>query len=653
MSLDPNGAPPGYYYQAGATAYIEDPVGTYSTGSATAPTIDPGGTYSGPGASAPTTDQAGAYSSPYALNRLFLDSNSIIPVGETLSFRSVAAVANYFGASSSEAALAGEFFAGYGPTPLQMLFANYPYAGEPSQLLGGDVTLSQLQNVNGPLSLTINGTTYTANVNLSGVQSFSDAATAIAKAFNSNLPIQANTAGDTITPVSVSFTGTINGGYLEVTSISKGGSIQLGSMISGTGIPTGGGAQIVSQLNGTPGGVGLYALLGGQEVVSSETMTESYGVLTVGTVLSGQIAVGEQVHGAGIASLTAIEASDSIARGPGSQWIVDIAQTVSNATAHILATPLVVQSLTGQTLNSGYFVISENQSFGYDNRSSTISYAGGGTAAGQLGLTQGSGATLSNPGGQTTNAAQFMNNLVQNENDQFGSFQVTQLPALVAQYDPAYQGDLANWAQSTDGQYPFLSQYTTTTPPAGSSTANADPAGTYSGSGASAPTPADPGTYIPVTGATSAAAEITDSAGAYSAAGASAPTLDPAGTWSGPDAGAPTPSDPGTYIPVTGATSAAAERLDPAGTYSAAGASAPTTDPAGTYSAAGASAPTVDRGGYYSAAGASAATIDPAGTYSSPYALNRLFLDMEEHNAGQRCPLVSQRNGGGELLWRR
>ena len=52
-----------------------------------------------------------------------------------------------------------------------------------------------------------------------------------------------------------------------------------------------------------------------------------------------------------------------------------------------------------------------------------------------------------------------------------------------------------------------------------------DPAGTYSGPGASAPTLAAAGTYIPVTGATSAAAEITDPAGTYSLAGASAPTL--------------------------------------------------------------------------------------------------------------------------------
>ena len=74
MSLTPNGAPPGYCYQAGATAYIEDPAGTYSLGGrdhADQPTrAEP---TAAPGAGAPTTDPAGTYSSPYALDRLFLE----------------------------------------------------------------------------------------------------------------------------------------------------------------------------------------------------------------------------------------------------------------------------------------------------------------------------------------------------------------------------------------------------------------------------------------------------------------------------------------------------------------------------------------------------------------------------------------------------
>ena len=145
-----------------------------------------------------------------------------------------------------------------------------------------------------------------------------------------------------------------------------------------------------------------------------------------------------------------------------------------------------------------------------------------------------------------------------------------------------------------------------------------DPQGTYSGAGAASPTLADPGTYIPVTGATSAAAEIIDPAGTWSGAGWAVPTGDQPGAYSGAGASAPTPAAAGTYIPGYGATSAAAEIVDGAGTYSLPGASTPTADPAGTYSAAGASAP----------------TLDPAGTYTSPYALDRLFLETSSVTPG-------------------
>ena len=98
MSHDPNGVPAGYYYEAGATAYLVDPAGTYCVESASDPAgvpsgqrasmptlaaagtyvpvaaaassaakiVDPAGTYSGPSASAATIDPAGASNDPGA-----------------------------------------------------------------------------------------------------------------------------------------------------------------------------------------------------------------------------------------------------------------------------------------------------------------------------------------------------------------------------------------------------------------------------------------------------------------------------------------------------------------------------------------------------------------------------------------------------------
>ena len=366
------------------------------------------------------------------------------------------------------------------------------------------------------------------------------AAAAIAHALNAKLPVLAHTTGDSIAPKSVSFTGIIEGLYVEVKS-APAGSIHLGSIISGPGVPAG--TEIVSQLNGTPGGAGLYNLWARSGYVAAETMTESYGVLTVGSVSSGAVAPGELLYGSGIASDTAI-LSNLSGSGPGSTWIVNKAQTVVDASASVLAPSLQVllKSVKGATADRDYLQVSELGSFDYDYLPSTISYVGG-TAAAALGLTKASGAVLSNPGGQTTDAAQFMDNLIQNETDQFGSFQVSQVPALVAQYDPTYLSDFATWARSTYGQYIDLAQYTGTTPPAGSSKPTTDPPGSYSLAGASAATLAQPGYYVPTAGASS---ETKDSPGYYTPlAGATAEILAQAPTISGTVAGqTAAPGDP-------------------------------------------------------------------------------------------------------------
>ena len=168
--------------------------------------------------------------------------------------------------------------------------------------------------------------------------------------------------------------------------------------------------------------------------------------------------------------------------------------------------------------------------------------------------------------------------------------------------------------------------------PAGASAPTTDPAGTDDGGtddgvGVGAPTLAAAGVYIPIAGATSAAAEIVDPTASYRLAVASAPTTAAAGKDDGAGASAPTLAAADASIPITEATPAA-EIVDPEGAYSLAGASAPTTDPAGRRSAAGAGAPTLAAPGTYtpatgatsaaeigaySLAGASAPTTDPAG----------------------------------------
>jgi Protein of unknown function (DUF3383)/PEP-CTERM motif len=436
---------------------------------------------------------ANAQSDPYALDRLFLTSNDWVPLGEVISFSSATAVANYFGANSNPAALATEFYDGYNSSdgPANMLFARLPALPARAHLYGAyipDPKLANIQKIAGPIAITSEGYNYSGSINLSGATTFKDAAADIRNALNKNLPIAAQTTGSSIAPVSVSFQGSISYGTLTVTSVSS-GSIQIGSYISGTGIPSG--AQITSQISGTPNGAGKYGLFVREGTISSEPMMDNYGVLTVGSVSSGTVAIGQQVtngsrgSGNNIAQHTAIE--DNISgSGAGSKWVVDLTQNVAGENMEMTGAPLSVayRAVKGATGNSGYFFIQQWPSFNFS--SSTLSYATSatGSAATLLGLAEGSGfgdsgpgsvAYLSSPGlvvqpgsafcpvQDCVSDATFMADLISAENNQWSTFQTTYSPKAAT--PPGEQAALQAWAESTNGQYTYLQGWSSKTPP--------------------------------------------------------------------------------------------------------------------------------------------------------------------------------------------
>ena len=466
------------------------PAGTYLPPGATAPIADPEGTYSAAGATAPTEDPAGTYSSPDALDRVIIDWQQLTPATSALSFTSAVQVANFYGKTSREGALAREYFAGYAGVPgVTLTFTRYGNGQRP-HLLGANLSslsLAQLQAINGPLSITFDGFTYNAVVNLAAVASFADAALDIRDALTSAVPRAAATTGSTITPESVSFTahtgGKGNEAHLYVTSVAPGEKITIGGIVSAPGIEAG--AQIIGQLNGTPGGVGEYDFFSASGAETTpEAMTETYGLLTVGSVSSGNVAVGERVTGPGVPALTAVDANVS-GSGAGSQWIVDNALSLSGAINMSAPTFTVeAQQFIGATENNDFFEIQPNAVFGFDHNPSSLSYASG-SAADALGLSQGFGAMLSSPGGQHESIAQYMDDLV-NETDQygnpvhFGSFQST---------EPRLNAELVAWASSIPGYGHEFLDTNLTTPPAGSSLPAIDPAGSYSLAGASGPAP--------------------------------------------------------------------------------------------------------------------------------------------------------------------
>ena len=471
---------------------------------------------------------SGTAASPYALDRLFLDSDNRIPFNKVLSFNSVTKVENYFGVSSLEAKLAKEFFSGYSGSSAHMLFDRMPIGGGRARIFGanihGKTTLAQLQAIdNGTLSLTSEGYNFTASINLSSATSFKDAASLIQSALNAAQPTEATTTGSSIAPESASFTGSIEGGLMRVTAVSSGQIAIGGTLTSANGYS----GHIVAQDSGTPGGVGFYnvwyAPHGPNHVIAppGTALSETYGILTIGTVNSGAVAVGQEVTGNDVSGNTAIyHHVVGSGFGSGSQWVVDLTQTVAPEDMAMKAAPLEVDyhHVTGATKNSDSFWIEVNGD--YPVHPTTVSYASESTLADLLGLTQSTGAYLSTPGQITKSPSAWLNNIVNNENSHWSSFQMTYPTA------PHTADELSDWSAASGGRFQYLSGYTTSTPPITS--APIDPAGTYSSAATSAPTPADPGAYIPVTGATSSAAEL----------------VDPAGTYTGPGATAATPADP-------------------------------------------------------------------------------------------------------------
>lgn len=132
----------------------------------------------------------------------------------------------------------------------------------------------------------------------------------------------ATSTGSTITAQTFSVTGQIIGDIMTVSVVGS-GTVYPGATVSGTGISTGN--QVVSQLNGTPGGVGQYAMSIGEQNTASETISGTYGLLTIGALTSsGPFTVGDQLAATGsVVAGTQITASVTGAGGTGATMVVN------------------------------------------------------------------------------------------------------------------------------------------------------------------------------------------------------------------------------------------------------------------------------------------------------------------------------------------
>jgi hypothetical protein len=138
-------------------------------------------------------------------------------------------------------------------------------------------------------------------------------------------PTGASVTGSIAAAAATSVTGSIAANVLTVTAVGS-GTLVVGATLSGTGVTTG--TTIVSQLTGTPGGIGTYQV-STQETAASTTITATYGVLTVTAVGSGALVVGDVLSGSGVTAGTFITSFGTGTGGIGT-YNVSASQTATS-----------------------------------------------------------------------------------------------------------------------------------------------------------------------------------------------------------------------------------------------------------------------------------------------------------------------------------
>lgn len=172
-----------------------------------------------------------------------------------------------------------------------------------------------------------NGTTQA----LRGMKAYADLATGKVSFAASGAASSASVTGS-IASVSDTFTGSVHGNVLTVTA-APADPIVDGAFVSGTvgGSGVVAATQIVTQLSGTIGGVGTYALSIPEQSTGTGTLTVSYGKLTVTAVSSGTLVTGGTVTGTGVSAGTVLTALGTGTGGTGTYY-VNNAQTAGSET---------------------------------------------------------------------------------------------------------------------------------------------------------------------------------------------------------------------------------------------------------------------------------------------------------------------------------
>ena len=143
------------------------------------------------------------------------------------------------------------------------------------------------------------------------------------------------------TPTGAVFTGAVSGTTLTVTAINS-GTLSVGQHFFAIGVQQ---ETVITALGSGSGGTGTYTLGLSQTIASSQMYTSSPGAvitaaisgttLTVATVTSGTLYVGQTIQGTGITAQTIITALGTGSGGAGT-YTVNNSQTIASITMYAL-----------------------------------------------------------------------------------------------------------------------------------------------------------------------------------------------------------------------------------------------------------------------------------------------------------------------------
>jgi hypothetical protein len=242
-------------------------------------------------------------------------------------------------------------FGWYDPTNQQVVnnFGSGPVAGFVHREQQGEFTTYLAEASLGvlpgmPITLMSSGDYWIKNSGttevLVGQSAYATYATGAATFAAAGSPTTATAATSTIGAAATppAFTGSIGtnqgvvglGGNILTVSAVSAGAIYPGTIIAGVGVATN--TQVTAQLTGTTGGVGTYTVNIPEQSVASESMTGTYGVLTLGAAPSAAFGVGDVLSGTNVTTGTAIWQLLTGTGGSGSTYVVSPSQTAGSTT---------------------------------------------------------------------------------------------------------------------------------------------------------------------------------------------------------------------------------------------------------------------------------------------------------------------------------